>query len=81
MALSQVGQDVVEFIFKQINNGIISDSSEIRLKALNERTGHSCQNIGLAFDSYIKEPLAAKGYEAKKCGRPVRIILKKRKNG
>lgn len=71
------GAIVVGFILKKLDQGVKILPTEISLKHLETKTGVRPQNIGMAFDPYISVPLAKKGIEARKCGTPRRIQLRK----
>ncbi|WP_445397940.1 hypothetical protein [Zobellella sp. An-6] len=73
--LSDDGAKIVRVILKELEDGTRTLPAEISLKHLESETGVRVQNIGMAFDTYINKPLAAKGILARKCGSPVRIQL------
>ncbi|MEQ1639020.1 MAG: hypothetical protein ABL903_20350 [Methylococcales bacterium] len=75
--LSDDGAKVVQLILNELDTGLRVLPTEISLKDLESKSHVRAQNIGMAFNPYIDAPLLAKGIEARKCGTPVRIQLKK----
>lgn len=75
--LSDDGAKIVRAILQEIESGVRLLPGEISLKDLEEKTRIRPSNIGKAFDGYIKAPLLKRGIAAVKCGKPVRIQLKK----
>jgi hypothetical protein len=80
MKLSECGAKTVKAIMNQIEKIYIVLPTEISLKHLEELGGCSVQSIGRAFDPYIDKPLLEQGIEAVKCGKPVVIQLRKKRN-
>ena len=76
--LSDCGHDVVKQIVLALEKKHLMLPTEISLKKLEELTNHRVQSIGSAFDSYIKPNLLELDIEARKCGTPVIIQLKKK---
>ncbi|MDP1658300.1 MAG: hypothetical protein Q8L73_02985 [Methylotenera sp.] len=77
MAISQAGQDATAFILNQIELGVLRLPMDVSLERVAKNTGNSEQNIGSAFDFYIKPSLAEKGIFSRKCGKPKIIQLSK----
>lgn len=77
MRLCDVGLKVVKCILRELEDKHISCPTEISLGILEELTGCRVQDIGMAFDSYIIKTLRENGIEARKCGKPVVIQLKR----
>lgn len=76
--LSDCGHDTVQQILLALEQKRLVLPTEVSLRKLEELTGHQVQSIGTAFDSYIKPNLQKLNIEARKCGTPVIIQLKKR---
>lgn len=66
MAISQAGQEAVAFMLGQIEKNIVTLPVDFSLEYIALNTNVSVQNIGSAFDHYIKRPLATQGIKAVK---------------
>ena len=77
--LSTAGQDATKLILQQINDGILILPTEIALQQIGKLIHATPQVVGMSYDGYICNPLAAKGIASRKCGSPVRIQLSKKK--
>ena len=66
MAISQAGQEAMTFMLGQIEKNIVTYPIDFSLEYIALKTGVTEQNIGSAFDYYIKRPLASQGIKAEK---------------
>lgn len=77
--ISTAGQDATKLILQQLNEGILSLPTEISLQQIGKLIHATPQVVGMAYDDYIRKPLAAKSITSRKCGSPVCIQLSKKK--
>ena len=75
MTVSEAGQKALKFILSELDAGVFILPREVYLQTIAEAQGITTQNIGSAYDDYIKKPLELKGIGSKKCGSRVRIQL------
>lgn len=71
------GAKVVELIVDEINSSYRKLPAQVSLQYLESKLQVRPQNIGMAFDDYIKIPLRSCGYDVTKSGKPARLYIKK----
>ncbi len=77
MSLNQCAMEISQLILKEIKLNYMLLPSEVRLKYLSDKSSHSPQNIGMAFD-LIEKILIENGINARKCGKPVCIQISRK---
>ena len=73
--LSDDGAVVASHIIEEIEAASRCVPGEISLRYIEGKTGVRVQNIGMAYDPYIRRPLEQRGISSRKVGSPVRIEL------
>lgn len=75
MSHAEAGQKALKFILSEVDAGIFILPRDVHLRTIAEAQGITTQDIGSAYDYYIRKPLELKGIGSRKCGSPVRIQL------
>lgn len=75
MQICDAGPAIVKAIISELDDGHRILPTQFSLKDLEKSTHVRAQTIGMAFDTFIKPALFAKGISANKCGAKGRMII------